>query len=194
MNKKRIIVLALLLSLTLPACGSDMGTQEAQPQTETQPETSQAVTQENNSSDTTTAGQTEATETNDHAAEDDPNAPHPGGVFTIDGINVTYYDDVLNDTTGNWRLAVIADGSDLNDYVVDFYKEFIRDDSEVFGIVNLTQKTSAQISRIDDEWLDISVTEYQPGEEHDAKQLYGGMELGHYRINTKTGEIDNLEE
>ena len=49
----------------------------------------------------------------------------------VDGITVLFYEKVHNDVTGNWRLAVIYDGSDLNSYVGDFYKAYVKDDSEV---------------------------------------------------------------
>ena len=126
------------------------------------------------------------------ASEEDPeeSGPPKSGGYEIDGIDVTYYTKVHNDKTGNWRLAVIYDGADLNSYAADFYKFFVTDDSEVFGIVNLGLKTSTLISPAMGDWLDISVMEYQDGEEHDANKLYSGMELQHYWLNMKTGETD----
>ena len=112
----------------------------------------------------------------------------------VNDISVTFYKTVRNDSTGNWRLAVIYDGSDLNSYVGDFYKAYVKDDSEVFGIVNLGLKTSTRVSRVMDNWLDVSVMEYQDGEEHDANLLFSGDELSHYWIDMETGEIDTLEE
>ena len=112
----------------------------------------------------------------------------------VNDISATFYETVRNDSTGNWRLAVIYDGSDLNSYVGDFYKAYVKDDSEVFGIVNLGLKTSTRVSRVMDNWLDVSVMEYQDGEEHDANLLFSGEELSHYWIDMETGEIDTLEE
>lgn len=126
-------------------------------------------------------------------SEDSTSAPATGS-YEVDGIDVTYYATVHNDKAGNWRLAVIYDGSDLNGYVADFYKKFVTDDSEVFGIVNLGLKTTTRVSRIMEDWLDVSVMEYQDGEEHDANMLFGGDELQHYWINAETGEIDTLED
>ena len=114
-----------------------------------------------------------------------------GGTYDVDGINVSYYTTVNNDVTGNWRLAVIYDTSDPNNYIADFYKKFVTDSStEVFGIVNLGLRTTTRIDYMYDGWLDVSVMEYQDGEEHDANELYGGAELKHYWINSETGEID----
>ena len=120
--------------------------------------------------------------------------PVENGYYDLNGINVLYYDSVRNDTTGNWRLGVIYDGSDLKSYVVDYYKFFCRDDSEIHGIVNLGLKTTAQISKITDDTLEITVTEYQDGEEHDANLLYSGPILERYWINTKTLEVDPLDD
>lgn len=112
----------------------------------------------------------------------------------VDDISVTFYETVRNDSTGNWRLAVIYDGSDLNSYVGDFYKTYVKEDAEILGIVNLGLKTSTRVSHIMDNWLDVTVMEYQDGEEHDANLLFSGEELSHYWIDMETGEIDTLEE
>lgn len=122
-------------------------------------------------------------------AEDEPEAPGTGS-YEVDGISVYYNASVNNDKTGNWRLAVISDGSELNDYVVDFYKKFVTNDSEVFGIVNLGLRTVTRVSHVMEDWLDVRVMEYRDGEEHDAVKLYGGDTLKHYWINSETGEID----
>ena len=112
--------------------------------------------------------------------------------YTINDIDVIFFKNVKNDKTKKWRLAVISDDSDLNDYVIDFYKKFISDKSDIFGIVNTKKSIVANVSNITDDWLDISVTEYQDGEENDASLLFGGKELEHYWINSETGEIDDL--
>ncbi len=121
------------------------------------------------------------------------NSPIKSGTYEIDGISVTYYDNVQNDVTGNWRLGVIYDNSDLNSYVVDYYNYFCQDDSEVHGIVNLELNTTTLISRVMSDTLDISITEYLDGEEHDAKLLYSGNVLEHYWINMDTLETESIE-
>ena len=212
---KRKLVTALLLSVvsaaTLIGCGNsefDQAYKDAQAEAEQQAAEMQAEIDKQvedmlNGSDTEASEtDTKADEKADEASEneekpsetEDSTSAPTTGTYDVDGISVTYYAAVHNDKTGNWRLAVIYDGSDLNDYVVDFYKKFVTDDSEVFGIVNLGLQTTARISPVMEDWLDITVTEYQDGEEHDADLLFGGDELKHYWINAKTGEIDNLDD
>ena len=127
-------------------------------------------------------------------SESDPDAPLESGIYEIDGIRVMYYSSVRNDSTGNWRLGVISDGTDLNTYVVDYYNFFCRDDSEVHGIVNLGLGTTTLISKVMSDTLEISITEYQDGEEHDAKLLFSGDELDRYWINMDTLEEDHLDD
>ena len=120
--------------------------------------------------------------------------PVTGGVYEVDGISVNYYSQVPNDATGNWRLGVVYDDTDLKEYVVDYYNYFCRDDIEVHGIVNLGLKTTAAISKVMSDTLDVTVMEYVDGEEHDADLLYSGAELERYWINMETGEVDPVEE
>lgn len=117
-----------------------------------------------------------------------------GGVYDVDDISVTYYNEVPNDVTGNWRLGVVYDSTDLKDYVVDYYNYFCRDDNEVHGIVNLGLGTTARISKVMPDTLDVTVMEYVDGEEHDADLLYSGAELERYWINMETGEVDPLDD
>ena len=206
--KKKVIAALLVSVLTVSlasGCGSeyqqaydDFQKQVDEQAAEMQKEIDKQVAE---STSETAAPEPEETETeapqdtaSDEETKDESEAPKTGS-YEVDGIDVTYYATVHNDKTGNWRLAVIYDGSDLNDYVADFYKKFVTDESnEVFGIVNLGLKTTTRVDRAMEDWLDISITEYQDGEEHDAAALYGGEQLKHYWINEKTGEVDNLED
>lgn len=209
---KKKVITALLISITiasLTACGSEEYKQaysEAQAEMDKQTaemekemaemekqaeEIMNGKNEEPAANDAPDTNVGESDDKDEAAPAEEPKEEYPN---EVDGINVTFYESVHNDKTGNWRLAVIYDGSDLNDYVGDFYKAYVKDDSEVFGIVNLGLKTSARISKMYDNWLDVTVTEYQDGEEHDAVKLYSGMELDHYWIDMETGEIDTLEE
>lgn len=187
-KKMALVYLVAVMALLVCGCGSSsyneaFKEEQKQVKEEAGGETSDVKqdTSENDQKETTVQ------------AEDESKASE-GGSYTVDGISVYYNTSVINDKTGNWRLAVISDGSDLNDYVVDFYKKFVTDDSEVFGIVNLGLRTVTRVSHVMEDWLDVRVTEYRDGEEHDANELYGGTMLKHYWINSETGEIDeNLE-
>ena len=111
----------------------------------------------------------------------------------IDGIGVRFRKSINGDVTGKWRVAIIIDSSDLNAYVVDFYRAYIKDSSELLGIVNHDLKTTTCVRNFLGDWLDISVHQYQPGEENNAKLLFGGKLLDNYWINVATGEINLLE-
>lgn len=117
----------------------------------------------------------------------------PSGSYEINDISVTYYAEIENDATGNWRLAIIDDTSDLKNYVGDFYKKFVTNNSEILGIVNLGLKTTTRISMIMPGTLDITIMEYINGEEHDANILYSGKMLDHFWFNIETGEVDSLD-
>jgi len=191
--KKKLLTAALVSALAagiLSGCGKKIEPIETDPV----PPMTDAVTETPvTETPATTEAVSEVATTEVAQPEAQGDVAPVSGTYEVDGINVLYHDNVRNDVTGKWRLAVIADGSDLNNYVADFYKYFVRDDSEIFGIVNLTLRTSTLVTPVKEDWLDITITEYQDGEEHDANALYGGASLGEYWINTKTGEIDNLE-
>lgn len=196
MKKKLLsVALAFTLLLSVGGCGSASSDEtSAQPQQETV-ETSEVETEPEAPSETSEES-TEPSETSEPAETDEPaeDGPVSTGSYEVDGISVTYYANVRNDTTGNWRLGVIYDGSDLNSYVVDYYNFFCRDDSEIHGIVNLGTETTVRISKVMSDTLEISVMEYVDGEEHDAKLLYSGDELERYWINMDTLEVDPIED
>lgn len=210
MRKKEVVVMLLVVStLALGGCGSEY--QEAYDEMQADVDKQAAEMQEEIDSQTdailngsTSAPadespapekETETQEVSEDATEASASDSAPSsGSYEVDGISITYYSKVRNDSTGNWRLAVIHDGSDLKDYVVDFYNEFVVDDAEVFGIVNLGKQTTARVSRVMPDTLDVSVMEYVDGEEHDANVLFSGMEMDHFWINTETGEVDPLDE
>lgn len=176
--RNKLLALACITALFVGGCGSNPKNEPV-----SEPQEQQAVTQ---SAEQPASGAPQ---------EDNAETGAEDGANEVDGISVTYYDTVRNDNTGNWRLAVIADSSDLNDYVVDFYKEYITDDAQLLGIVNLTLNTTTRVKRIMGDWLEVTVMEYQDGEEHDAKMLFGGNVLKTYWINSETGEVDeNLDD
>lgn len=110
----------------------------------------------------------------------------------ISDISLTYYDKVKNDVTGNWRLAVISEDIDIQDYIFSYYKKYYKNDNEIHGIVNPYKKITA---RIDYLYGMLFVTEltYVDGEEHDAKLLYSGTPIKGYLIYTDNGDIVKAE-
>lgn len=99
---------------------------------------------------------------------------------------------VNNDVTGNWRIATIAENIEMQDYALDYYKEYFKSDDEIHAIVNFNYKTTTKISVMGN-LLDVSVYEYVDKEEHDAKLLFSGMLLKEYHVNKDTGEIEEIQ-
>ena len=69
-----------------------------------------------------------------------------------------------SDVTGNWRVATIAENIEMQDYALDYYKEYFESDDEIHAIVNFNYKTTTKISVIGN-LLDVSVYEYVDKEE-----------------------------
>ncbi|MFR0838937.1 MAG: hypothetical protein ACLSHA_10375 [Neglectibacter timonensis] len=100
--------------------------------------------------------------------------------------------NVPNDVTGNWRIATIAENIEMQDYALDYYKEYFKSDDEIHAIVNFNYKTTTKISVMGN-LLDVSVYEYVDKEEHDAKLLFSGMLLKEYHVNKDTGEVEEIQ-
>ena len=100
--------------------------------------------------------------------------------------------NVRHDVTGNWRIATIAENIEMQDYALDYYKEYFKSDDEIHAIVNFNYKTTTKISVMGN-LLDVSVYEYVDKEEHDAKLLFSGMLLKEYHVNKDTGEIEEIQ-
>lgn len=100
--------------------------------------------------------------------------------------------NVRNDVTGNWRIATIAENIEMQDYALDYYKEYFKSDDEIHAIVNFNYKTTTKISVMGN-LLDVSVYEYVDKEEHDAKLLFSGKLLKEYHVNKDTGEIEEIQ-
>lgn len=108
----------------------------------------------------------------------------------LDGISFRA-DKVRNDTTGNWRISLIAENIDMSEYALDYYKQYFTDDSEIHFIVNFNYNTTTKIMVMGGD-LDVTVQEYVAKEEHDAKMLGSGTVLAEYFVNIETGEIEKV--
>lgn len=91
--------------------------------------------------------------------------------------------DVRNDVTGKWKIATTTDSIDIEDYALDYYNENMKDD-EIHYIVNFTNDTTTQITKMNNE-LNLEVRERVDKEEHDAKTLGSGMLLQSMTIEIK---------
>ena len=183
------VIVVIILVGACGGGGSKENNKETEtPATETQTE---AVTETETKKQTeiqteaTTEAQTETekqTEAETEAAADDPE---------LDAIDF-HISDVRNDVTGNWRISTIAENIQMQDHALAYYKKYFKNDNEIHGIVNLNYKTTTKIMVLSGQ-LDVSVYEYVDGEEHDAKELYGGMLLSEYFVNMDTGEIEQIQ-
>ena len=68
-----------------------------------------------------------------------------------------------------------------------------KSNDEIHAIVNFNLKTTAKLSMLTDELLEVTTYEYVKGEEHDADKLFTGMLLTDITININTGEVEQLQ-
>ncbi len=109
---------------------------------------------------------------------------------SLDGISFRA-DKVRNDTTGNWRISLIAENIDMSEYALDYYKQYFTDDSEIHFIVNFNYNTTTKIMVMGGD-LDVTVQEYVAKEEHDANTLGSGTVLAEYLVDKETGEVEKI--
>lgn len=107
----------------------------------------------------------------------------------ISDLHIVFYDSVNNDVTGNWRLAVISEDVEIQDYIFSYYQEYIESEDEIHGIVNLGRNVTTRINMIGG-WLMVSEYDYVEGEEHDAKLLYSGTPIQSYIVYTDNGDVE----
>ena len=109
-----------------------------------------------------------------------------------DSKNLTWFGDVRNDVTGNWRLSEYASSESQETFAVEYYNNYFDSDDEIHALINMTNKTTARISKMMDDTLNVCIYEYIDGEEHDAKKLFGGMKLKEYFVTISTNEIEDI--
>lgn len=80
------------------------------------------------------------------------------------------------------------------EYALEYYKELFASDDEIHGIVNFALNTTSRITVLDSKTLDVSILEYVDGEEHDAKELFGGTVLGKFFVDIETGDVKEATE
>lgn len=100
--------------------------------------------------------------------------------------------DVINDTTGNWKLSKIATTDNILEYVSSYYKANFSNDKEIHGIINFKLKTTTKVSKLSHNILAVTIHQYVDKEEDDAKKLFTGMVLGEYWIYLDNGDIQKI--
>lgn len=182
-----IVIFFGIKSLFTP---SDNGNQEEKPQT------SEAVS-ETKLEETEESAKVEETQTEEESQELE--VEHRSG-DTIVGISnkdiedlkPVFYKSVINDVTGNWRYATIADNIDIEEYALSYYKNYFGADNEVHAIINFTRNTTTRLN-YSGGVITVTILDYVDGEEHDAKQLFSGEVLGTYYVYTDNGDIEKVE-
>lgn len=132
-------------------------------------------------SDASDKSSTSETVSSAEATNDAPSASS----FDVD---VTFYDTFKNDTTGKWRKALVSTSEDIQEYALDYYKEYFKSDDEVHVIYNFSLNTVNRLT-VNGDTLFISITDYVKSEEHDAKAACGGTHLGDLQISIESGDI-----
>ncbi len=137
-------------------------------------------------------------ETTEQASETDPentadqSEAETQEESTLDEMSVIFSDSVRNDATGNWRMAKVTGNKSAEEYAADYYKEYFKAENEVHAVVNFTLNTTACITYVGGN-INVRIYEYVDGEEHDAKELFGGEKLAEYNVNPDTGEVEKIE-
>ena len=169
-NKIRAGIVLLALALGLTACGGSAS-----------------------STASSTASSAPASSVSESAAESTSAAPEseaPAESSPLDGSKFTV-SKVRNDSTGNWRISLIAENIDMSEYALDYYKQYFTDDSEIHFIVNFNYNTTTKIMVVGGQ-LDVTVQDYVSKEEHDANILGSGTVLAEYFVDKETGEIEKI--
>lgn len=165
-NRIRAGIVLLALAVSLTACGSSASS------------TASSVV---SSAPASSVAESTAPEAEPASTESSP----------LDGISFRA-DKVRNDTTGNWRISLIAENIDMSEYALDYYKQYFTDDSEIHFIVNFNYNTTTKIMVMGGDQLDVTVQDYVSKEEHDAKVLGSGEVLAEYFVDKDTGEIEKV--
>lgn len=108
------------------------------------------------------------------------------------GFNVIFSKTYQNDATGNWRLAEIAENIRIEEYALDYYKNYFESDNEIHIVINFTLNTTTRIIVIGN-LLDVATMEYVDKEEHDATLACSGMLLSEYYVSADTGDIEKIK-
>lgn len=111
-----------------------------------------------------------------------------------DRLNLSFMGKVNGDTTGRWKLAEYVSAETAETIAVEYYNAFFEADDEIHWVINFGTHTTARISKLTDDHLDVYITEYVEHEETDAKEIGSGLKLKEYLVTISTGEIEDISE
>ena len=112
-------------------------------------------------------------------------------ILSNDRVNVSCEDSIRNDNTGKWRLARISDSIYIENYALDYYKNYFKSDDEIHAVINFTTNTTAKISCFDG-ILNVTTYKYIDKEEHDANLLFSGDKISEFLIYIDNGDIERI--
>lgn len=178
-NKRSIIGVALIAVIVLCVIGivKPKDKEGVSPQKETM--TAKPTTQFE------TMGNAEASEVAADNSEE-------GAYGTLEGVDIIFSDSVRDDQTGNWRLSKVTSNKPEEEYVLDYYKKYFKEDKEVHAIVNYTLNTTTCVTSIGNK-INVRVYEHIKDEEHHAKTLFRGQKYAEYNVDKETGAVEKVE-
>lgn len=109
-----------------------------------------------------------------------------------DDVDISFFENVQNDVTGNWRLASVATMKEIQEYALEYCNAYFKSDDEVHAVINFSLNTTNRLAKITSDILDVTVHSYVDKEEQNAKDLFSGTVLANYQINTSTGEVTEV--
>ena len=131
----------------------------------------------------------------DPSSESTASAPSPESETEVSesesssfDFSIEYYDNFRNDVTGKWRKALVSTSEPIQDYALDYYREYFGSDDEVHVIYNFSLNT-VNCMKVSNDEIFVSITDYVKGEEHDAKVACSGDFVGEYHISIESGDV-----
>lgn len=109
----------------------------------------------------------------------------------IDDISVEFSDSYKNDATGNWRLAKVSSGINMEEYALSYCKKYFKDKKEIHVIIDSASKITSTITYMGG-ILEVSSYEYTSGEEQDASLACSGTLLSKYWVYSDNGDIERI--
>ena len=171
MKKTLSMLVALVITLSMVACGSsDKNTDSASQNSNSNSFTSTTTT-------TTTTRPATTTTTKKASKFDD---------YVLN-------ESIRNDTTGSWKSVLVAEKLDVVKNAVDLYDYYFDDNKTILAVINMSTKTTAKISVLYDGTLDITIYDYVDGEEHDANLMFSGNVLSEYWVTIKDGKAEKIQ-
>lgn len=106
-------------------------------------------------------------------------------------IQIKFYSSVPKDVTGRWRLSTVNTDVPVENYLLNYYKNYFRSDDEIHAIINTYDNTTTCVSVLSG-MFSVTVYKYVSGEENDAKILFSGDVISDEFYSMETGKIINF--